>query len=114
MLAAAFGTWLLGAILPRLAVPGIDTLLRWAPFAIAFTIFAVGGIANSINIIDAYNGLAAGHAVIVLAAMAWVLYRSQRPFPWKMTLMPLPMMTRSSQSKPIADNLRYLSMYSYS
>jgi hypothetical protein len=43
MLAAAFGTWLLGAILPRLAVPGIDTLLRWAPFAIAFTIFAVGG-----------------------------------------------------------------------
>src|SRR5258708_21336903 len=34
--------------------------------------FAVGGVANSINIIDGYNGLAAGHAVIVLAAMAWV------------------------------------------
>jgi UDP-N-acetylmuramyl pentapeptide phosphotransferase/UDP-N-acetylglucosamine-1-phosphate transferase len=72
MLAAACGVWLLGAVIPRLDVPGIDTLLRWTPFAIAFTIFAVGGVANAINIIDGYNGLAAGHAVIVLAAMAFV------------------------------------------
>jgi len=72
MLAAAFGVWLLGAVIPRLDVPGFDTLLKWAPFAIAFTMFAVGGVANSINIIDGYNGLAAGHAVIVLAAMACV------------------------------------------
>jgi UDP-N-acetylmuramyl pentapeptide phosphotransferase/UDP-N-acetylglucosamine-1-phosphate transferase len=72
MVAAAFGVWLLGAVLPRLDVPGIDTLLRWTPFAIAFTIFAVGGVANAINIIDGYNGLAAGHAAIVLAAMAYV------------------------------------------
>src|SRR5262249_25052477 len=47
-------------------------LLKWAPFGIAFTMFAVGGVANSINIIDGYNGLAGGHAVIVLAAMAGV------------------------------------------
>jgi len=72
MLAAAFGVWLLGAVIPRLEIPGFDTLLKWAPFAIAFTMFAVGGVANAINIIDGYNGLAAGHAVIVLAAMAWV------------------------------------------
>jgi len=72
MVAAALGVWLLGAVLPRLDVPGIDTLLRWTPFAIAFTIFAVGGVANAINIIDGYNGLAAGHAAIVLAAMAYV------------------------------------------
>src|SRR6266850_1273460 len=72
MLAAAFGVWLLGAVILRLDIPGFDILLKWAPFAIAFTMFAVGGVANSINIIDGYNGLAAGHAVIVLAAMAWV------------------------------------------
>lgn len=72
MLAAAAGAWLLGAILPRLDVPGFDALLRWTPFAVAFTIFAVGGVANAINIIDGYNGLASGHAVIVLAAMAFV------------------------------------------
>ncbi len=41
-------------------------------FAIAFTAFAVGGVANSINIIDGYNGLAGGYSVIVLAALAWV------------------------------------------
>jgi len=72
MLAAAFGVWLLGAVIPRLDIPGFDALLKWAPFAIAFTMFAVGGVANSINIIDGYNGLAAGHAVIVLAALAYV------------------------------------------
>jgi len=72
MLAAAFGVWLLGGVIPRLDVPGLDWLLMWSPFAIAVTAFAVGGVANSINIIDGYNGLASGHAVIVLAAMAWV------------------------------------------
>jgi UDP-GlcNAc:undecaprenyl-phosphate GlcNAc-1-phosphate transferase len=70
MAAAAIGVVLLGAVIPRLDLPGFDTLLRWSPFAIAFTAFAVGGVANSINIIDGYNGLAGGHAVIVLAAMA--------------------------------------------
>jgi UDP-N-acetylmuramyl pentapeptide phosphotransferase/UDP-N-acetylglucosamine-1-phosphate transferase len=70
MAAAAIGVVLLGAVIPRLDVPGFDVLLHWSPFAIAFTAFAVGGVANSINIIDGYNGLAGGHAVIVLAAMA--------------------------------------------
>ncbi len=49
MLAAACGAWLLGAVLPRLDVLGLDALLKWTPFAIVFTIFAVGGIANAIN-----------------------------------------------------------------
>ncbi len=72
MVAAALGAWLLGAVIPRLDIPGFDVLLRWAPFAIAFTIFAVGGVANAINIIDGYNGVAGGFAVIVFAALAWV------------------------------------------
>ena len=49
MLAAAFGAWLLGAILPRLAVPGIDTLLRWAPFAIALVILGAREIWLNMN-----------------------------------------------------------------
>jgi UDP-GlcNAc:undecaprenyl-phosphate GlcNAc-1-phosphate transferase len=72
MLAAGVGVWLLSAVIPRLDLPGFDALLQWTPFAIAFTVFAVGGVANAINIIDGYNGLAAGHSVIVLAAFAWV------------------------------------------
>lgn len=72
MLAGSLGAWLLGAILNRLDIPGIDTALPWLPFAVAFTVFAVGGVANALNIIDGYNGLAGGFAVIVLVAMAWV------------------------------------------
>ena len=72
MLAGSLGAWLLGAILNRLSIPGIDTALLWLPFAVAFTVFAVGGIANAINIIDGYNGLAGGFAVIVLIGTAWV------------------------------------------
>jgi len=72
MLAAAAGVWLLGATLRRLDIPGVDALFLWAPFAVAFTVFAVGGVANSINIVDGYNGLAGGYAVIVLAAFAFV------------------------------------------
>jgi UDP-N-acetylmuramyl pentapeptide phosphotransferase/UDP-N-acetylglucosamine-1-phosphate transferase len=72
MLAAAAGAWLVGAVIPRLDVPGLDTLLKWSPFAIAFTAFAVCGVTHSINIIDGYNGLAGGVALVALAAMAWV------------------------------------------
>ena len=69
---AVCASLLVGATLDRLDMPGLDALLQWPVFAIAFTAFAVGGIANSINIIDGYNGLAGGYAVIVLAALAWV------------------------------------------
>lgn len=74
MLAGATAAWLLGAVLDRLDVPGLDQLLRWLPFAVALTSFAVGGIANSINIIDGYNGLAAGFSMIVLGGLALVGY----------------------------------------
>jgi UDP-N-acetylmuramyl pentapeptide phosphotransferase/UDP-N-acetylglucosamine-1-phosphate transferase len=61
-----------GATLDQVDVPGIDILLQWQVFAVAFTAFAVGGMANAINIIDGYNGLVGGYAVLVLAALAIV------------------------------------------
>jgi len=70
--AGVLASLFVGATLDRLDMPGLDTLLLWPLFAIAFTAFAVGGIANSINIIDGYNGLAGSYAVFVLAALAWV------------------------------------------
>lgn len=72
MLSGAVAAWILGAVLNRLDLPGIDQVLTWMPMAVIFTAFAVGGIANAINIIDGYNGLAGGFAVIVLAALAFV------------------------------------------
>lgn len=45
---------------------GIFHLPLW--IAIPFTVFAVVGVANSINIIDGFNGLASGVAVIAFAS----------------------------------------------
>lgn len=72
MLSGAVAAWILGAILHRLDIPFFDQALAWIPLAVIFTTFAVGGIANAINIIDGYNGLAGGFALIVLTAMAFV------------------------------------------
>ncbi|MDD5247881.1 MAG: glycosyltransferase [Rhodocyclaceae bacterium] len=72
MLSGAVAAWLLGAVLNRLDIPGVDQALQWLPLAVIFTSFAVGGVANATNIIDGYNGLAGGFAVIVLAALAYV------------------------------------------
>ena len=49
-------------------LPGLDWLLGFTVFSVLFTAFAVGGIANAINIIDGFNGLAAGAVVIVLTS----------------------------------------------
>lgn len=49
-------------------VPGLDWLLSFAAVSVLFTAFAVGGIANAINIIDGFNGLAGGTVIIILAA----------------------------------------------
>jgi UDP-GlcNAc:undecaprenyl-phosphate GlcNAc-1-phosphate transferase len=72
MLSGAVAAWVLGSALKHLDLPGIDLALSWMPVAVIFTAFAVGGIANAINIIDGYNGLAGGFAVIVLTALAFV------------------------------------------
>lgn len=72
MISGAIGAWLLGAVIYRLDIPILDNIILWLPFAVAFTIVAIGGVANSINIIDGYNGLAGGFSVIILCAMAIV------------------------------------------
>lgn len=74
-LAATLGSGLLacglsGVALTRLDVPGLDTLLAFAPFALVFTAFAVGGVSNAINIIDGFHGLASGTVAIALLALA--------------------------------------------
>lgn len=73
MAAGLLASRLIGATLTQLDVPGIDNLLQhWPWFAIAFTAFAVGGVANSMNIIDGHNGLAGGFAIAALSAFAWL------------------------------------------
>jgi UDP-N-acetylmuramyl pentapeptide phosphotransferase/UDP-N-acetylglucosamine-1-phosphate transferase len=47
-------------------VPGLDWLLGITVLSVLFTAFAVGGVANAINIIDGFNGLAAGTVTVIL------------------------------------------------
>lgn len=72
MIAGVMAILLLGGLVTRVDIPPIDALLSLVPVAILVTAIAVGGIANSINIVDGYNGLTMGLAVIVLGAFAYV------------------------------------------
>lgn len=54
---------------------GADTLLAISAVSIAFTAFAIAGIANAINIIDGFHGLASGTVIIILSAFAIVSWR---------------------------------------
>lgn len=56
-------------------LPGVDWLLAVAPIGIVFTAFAIAGIANSVNIIDGFNGLASGVVILMLLTLAAIAYR---------------------------------------
>lgn len=56
-------------------VPGVDWLLAFAPIGIVFTAFAIAGIANSVNIIDGFNGLASGVVILMLLTLGAIAYR---------------------------------------
>lgn len=79
MVSAALGIWLLGAAITRTDIPGLDWIVSFAVGAALLTVFAVAGIANSVNIIDGFNGLASMCVVIMLAALAYVAYQVGDP-----------------------------------
>lgn len=67
--------WLTGSLITRVDVWGFDTLLAWTPFAVFFTAFAIGGLANAINIIDGFNGLASGVVVMIFMSTGYVAHQ---------------------------------------
>jgi UDP-N-acetylmuramyl pentapeptide phosphotransferase/UDP-N-acetylglucosamine-1-phosphate transferase len=69
---AALGAWCLDALIRRTDIPGVDLLVQMPIGAIALTLLVVAGVANSINIIDGFNGLASMCALIMLLALAYV------------------------------------------
>lgn len=56
----------------RLEIPFIDTVMEFHYVSIAFTAIAIAGLANAINLIDGFHGLAAGSVIIMLTALAVV------------------------------------------
>ena len=60
---------LTGVAMQDTGLPALDAALRFLPFAVLFTGFAVGGVVNAINMIDGLHGVASGVSVILLAAL---------------------------------------------
>jgi len=71
-ISAALAIWLMDASVTRADIPGIDWVVSFAAGAALVTVFAVAGIANSVNIIDGFNGLASMCAVLMLMSLAYV------------------------------------------
>jgi len=67
--------WLTDYSLTRVDVWGIDYLLTFTMVSVLFTCFAVGGVANSINIIDGFNGLSSTTSTLALASFALIAYQ---------------------------------------
>ena len=79
-ISAALAVWLLGAVILRTDIPGVDQAIRWLPAAIALTLLCVTGVANAVNIIDGFNGLASMCVMMMLLGVAYVAFQSADAF----------------------------------
>ncbi|MEO7337247.1 MAG: glycosyltransferase [Caldimonas sp.] len=63
---------LLGGVIHRTSIPGIDQLITLLPFAVALTLLVVTGVSNAVNIIDGFNGLASMCVLMMMASITYV------------------------------------------
>jgi UDP-N-acetylmuramyl pentapeptide phosphotransferase/UDP-N-acetylglucosamine-1-phosphate transferase len=74
-ISAGLGIWLLGAAITKTDIPGLDWLVSTALGAWLATILTVAGVANSVNIIDGFNGLSSMCVSLMLLVFAYVAYQ---------------------------------------
>lgn len=67
--------WITDYSLSRIDVWGFDALLKFTLVSVIFTAFAVGGVANAINIIDGFNGLASTMATLAFIGFGMIAWR---------------------------------------
>lgn len=72
MAAALLAYFLLDARLDRIDIPFGSLALHYAWLVLPLTVLAVAGIANAINIIDGFNGLASVVTICMLISLAYV------------------------------------------
>ena len=75
-ISAGLAVWLLDAVILRTDIPGVDQLIVWFPAAIALTLLCVTGVANAVNIIDGFNGLASMCVMMMLLGIAYVAFQT--------------------------------------
>jgi UDP-N-acetylmuramyl pentapeptide phosphotransferase/UDP-N-acetylglucosamine-1-phosphate transferase len=61
--------------LSRLDIWGLDLLMQFTVFSVMFTAFSVGGVANSINIIDGFNGYASLTCTIAFIGFGLIAFQ---------------------------------------
>ena len=75
MVSATVAYFLLDASIARVDVPIIDLCLSYVWLSLPLTIFAVSGVANAVNIIDGFNGLAGAVSMFMLLSLAYVAFQ---------------------------------------
>lgn len=75
MASGLLACWITDYSLTRVDVWGADWLLHFWPISVLFTAFAVGGVANSINIIDGFNGLASTTSTLAFLGYAMIAWQ---------------------------------------
>ena len=78
-LSAALAFYVLDAAILDTAIPGLDWVVSFSWGALLLTVLAVTGIANAVNIIDGFNGLASMCVVLMLSALAYVSFQVGDP-----------------------------------
>jgi UDP-N-acetylmuramyl pentapeptide phosphotransferase/UDP-N-acetylglucosamine-1-phosphate transferase len=75
-ISAALAIWLLDGVVARTQIPLLDPLLAsFFPAVVLLTVFIISGIANAINIIDGFNGLASMCVLMMVLALAYVAFQ---------------------------------------
>ncbi len=69
MFSGVLAWYLTGIAIQDTGLQSLDWMLSFVAISVLFTAFAVGGLANAINIIDGFNGLASGAVAIMLSAI---------------------------------------------
>lgn len=64
--------WMTGYAISGVDIWGVDWILRYTLVSVIFTVFAIGGVANSINIIDGFNGLASSMSTLAFVGYAMI------------------------------------------
>ena len=72
---AALAVLLLGSVIDRTDLPGLDWVVSFGAGATVVTVFVVAGVANSVNIIDGLNGLASMCSVLILISIGYVAFQ---------------------------------------
>jgi UDP-N-acetylmuramyl pentapeptide phosphotransferase/UDP-N-acetylglucosamine-1-phosphate transferase len=72
---ALAGVFFLHAVINRVDLPLIDRILLFLPIAVALTVLVVAGLTNAMNLIDGFNGLASGVAILIFASLGYVAHQ---------------------------------------